>query len=293
MDYKKMSYISGVIIFAGFVIVLVSIIWLSTESVFFSHDYSIYVKFPEVTGLRDQSPVLMRGYRVGKTKGVKFEPDGIVIQVNINKKYEVPRGSRFEVTTINLIGEKAISIVPLDTSREVIRPGDIVRGENKDIMIVAQSVLSSMKKQIEGHDISDRIKRLGESVDLLHSILIDLDKKLDQVDVADISLQVRRVGEAAQQIQGFAKAAQPDAVELTKEGREVLGKMKGAIDRFTSLSTGLDTLVAKINGGEGTAGELVNNKEYITNLNATVTEMRLLIQDIKANPKRYLKMSLF
>ena len=38
MDYKKMSYISGVIIFFSFLILMMSIIWLAEKRIFFTRD---------------------------------------------------------------------------------------------------------------------------------------------------------------------------------------------------------------------------------------------------------------
>ncbi|MDD4051331.1 MAG: MlaD family protein [candidate division Zixibacteria bacterium] len=293
MDYKKMSYISGVIIFFGFGILLLAIIWLSAQNIFFSHNYVLYVRFPEVTGLRDQSPIFMRGYRIGTTKGVKFEPNSILIQLQMNQKFIVPKGSKFEITTLNFIGEKAISITPPPVFAEPMQAYDTVVGENKDIMITAQQVLSKVKSQIEGEDLGSRFRRLGESIDRFHSILGKVDSALGQINIAEYNEQIRNIGQAGKQIQEFLKTSQPEVVNTAQDAREMMAKLDGALDRFSSLATELDTTVARLNQGQGSAGELLTNKEYIENLSATIDELRLLIADIKQNPGRYVKVSIF
>lgn len=293
MDYKKMSYISGVIIFFGVGILLLAIIWLSAQNIFFSKNYVLYVRFPEVTGLRDQSPIFMRGYRIGTTKGVKFEENGILIQLQMNKKYVVPQGSKFEITTLNFIGEKAISITPPPTAAEPMQPYDTVLGENKDIMITAQQVLSQVKSQIDGEDLGSRFRRLGESLDRFHAILGKVDSAVGRLNVAEYNDQIRAVGQAGRQFQEFLSASQPEVVQTAREAREMMARLNGALDRFSALAAEVDSTVVRLNQGEGSAGELLTNKDHIQNLSATIDELRALIADIKKNPGRYVKVSIF
>jgi len=265
MDYKKMTYISGIIIFVAFVTVLVAIIWLSTENILFSRDYPVFVKFTEVTGLRDQSPVFMRGYRIGTTKGVQFERDGIIIKTEINKKYQIPKDSKFAVSALNLLGEKALTITPPlgGGSGECVQPDDMVIGENRDIMSIAQTVLMGLKKRIDENDIGAKIKQFGESLDRIQSVVKKLDDKMNQLDITKYNEQIISVGDAARQIQEFLQATQPDVAGIAKQGKETMGKVNGALDQFSSLAQKLDSMAAKLNRGEGSAGELLNNKEYV------------------------------
>ena len=135
MDYKKMSYISGVIIFFSFLILMMSIIWLAEKRIFFTRDYIVYVKFDDVVGLRDHSQVFMRGYRIGWTKGVKFLKDGVLVRVDVNKKYDVPTDSRWEINTLNFMGEKAITVQP-GKKDLFLQPGAEVPGYNRDLISV-------------------------------------------------------------------------------------------------------------------------------------------------------------
>jgi phospholipid/cholesterol/gamma-HCH transport system substrate-binding protein len=66
-------------------------------------------------------------------------------------------------------------------------------------------------------------------------------------------------------------------------------------DRFNSTADRLDRLVSALNNGEGTAGQLLRDKQLYDNLNTVVVEMRNLVKDIRADPKKYLnvKVSLF
>ena len=56
-----------------------------------------------------------------------------------------------------------------------------------------------------------------------------------------------------------------------------------------------DQLVTKLNDGEGTAGQLLKDKQLYENMNGAVDDLRALIAEIKKDPKKYLnvKVSIF
>jgi phospholipid/cholesterol/gamma-HCH transport system substrate-binding protein len=66
-------------------------------------------------------------------------------------------------------------------------------------------------------------------------------------------------------------------------------------DRFNSTADRMDKLMAGLNAGEGTAGQMLRDKQLYDNLNKVVVEMHNLVNDIRADPKKYLnvKVSLF
>jgi phospholipid/cholesterol/gamma-HCH transport system substrate-binding protein len=66
-------------------------------------------------------------------------------------------------------------------------------------------------------------------------------------------------------------------------------------DRLNSMSQRLDQVMTGLQQGEGTAGQLLKDRQLYENINGTVNEMRQLVQDIRADPRKYLnvRVSLF
>ena len=89
-----------------------------------------------------------------------------------------------------------------------------------------------------------------------------------------------------------------------RTGEESLG---AALDHFGSaaanldrLSGRLDSLRASLQGtasrldrGDGTLGRLVQDERLYDDLSASVRELRALIADIQAHPRKYIKLSVF
>ncbi len=61
------------------------------------------------------------------------------------------------------------------------------------------------------------------------------------------------------------------------------------------MTSRLDTVLQNLNDGQGTAGQLLHDKQLYENMNQTIGEMKSLIEAIKKDPKKYLnvKVSIF
>jgi phospholipid/cholesterol/gamma-HCH transport system substrate-binding protein len=56
-----------------------------------------------------------------------------------------------------------------------------------------------------------------------------------------------------------------------------------------------DQLLASLNEGQGTAGQLLKDRQLYENMNGAVTDLRTLIADVRKDPKKFLnvKVSIF
>lgn len=66
-------------------------------------------------------------------------------------------------------------------------------------------------------------------------------------------------------------------------------------DRFASISNRLDAVTATLQSNQGTAGALLNDRQLYENMNTTMAEVKNLVSDIRADPRKYLnvRVSLF
>jgi phospholipid/cholesterol/gamma-HCH transport system substrate-binding protein len=97
------------------------------------------------------------------------------------------------------------------------------------------------------------------------------------------------------------------SAELKKMVEENRSKLQSTVDNFStasekfagitttldSLSVSLKKLSSKIENGEGTLGQLMNDTTLYQEIKKTTQNVDSLILDIKRHPKRYLKFSVF
>jgi phospholipid/cholesterol/gamma-HCH transport system substrate-binding protein len=78
-------------------------------------------------------------------------------------------------------------------------------------------------------------------------------------------------------------------------GKGTAGKLLKSEELHDQLRASLgkmDTLLDKINSGQGTIGQLLVNPQLYDSLNGATGEMQQLLREIKANPKKYLRIKL-
>ena len=81
-------------------------------------------------------------------------------------------------------------------------------------------------------------------------------------------------------------------------GRGTAGKVlkdERLYNNIVQLVAKVDTTVGRLNSGQGTLGQLMVNPQLYESLNGATNELRLLLQQARANPKKFvqLKFSLF
>ena len=67
----------------------------------------------------------------------------------------------------------------------------------------------------------------------------------------------------------------------------------GTLNRANSVIEELNIILTQINKGQGTMGMLMHNDTLYMEINRSAEELNLLLKDIRENPKRYVKFSLF
>jgi phospholipid/cholesterol/gamma-HCH transport system substrate-binding protein len=89
-----------------------------------------------------------------------------------------------------------------------------------------------------------------------------------------------------------------DITGRLRRGEGTVGKVlqdDALFRKVDSVSTRLDALLERLEKGDGTVGRLVQDPELYDNLNATLKEARRLVEDVRKDPRKYLrvKVSLF
>jgi phospholipid/cholesterol/gamma-HCH transport system substrate-binding protein len=78
-------------------------------------------------------------------------------------------------------------------------------------------------------------------------------------------------------------------------GKGTLGKLlkdEAAYNQIHGVLNKLDTTLDKVNSGQGTIGQLLVNPQLYDSMNGVSNELHSLVKDIRANPKKFLRLKL-
>ena len=286
----------------GFVMVLLmfwGINFLKGKNVF-TRSHTFYTTFKDVDGLKVSGDVMFRGMKVGTITDIIFnpsDPDKIVVEFTVPKKYPVPNDSK--VTTHNtMIVTGKVMIIDYGNSSEYYKDGDMIPSLTKP------NILEGVSGDFE--TIKDRANELVNNVS---QTLTSINALLSEENIRNISGTLASVNQIAAT---DLKRTMQNLNSLThslNQSTENLDNILVNVEHITDTLRAVDfpQLVANINGtvselnavlakantGEGNLGQLLNDRELYENLVASTRNLSALLEDLKANPKRYVHFSVF
>jgi phospholipid/cholesterol/gamma-HCH transport system substrate-binding protein len=107
-----------------------------------------------------------------------------------------------------------------------------------------------------------------------------------RIDSSTATGEVRRI------VDDVATAA-AQLKEASGEIREMSKQLSRSQGRLESVLSATDSVITKINTGQGSVGLLVNDPRLYRNTDSLMTELRSLIADFKAHPKKYVNLRVF
>lgn len=160
-----------------------------------------------------------------------------------------------------------------------------------------EGTLARLNKSPEPYDrlmailtkTDDTLNDIRSSEGTLNKLLHDRQLYDKMVALADQSK------EAAEDVRELkARLTSPDGTfgKLLQD-REFYDKGMALLERADSSVKAFEDVAKRINSGEGTAGKLISDRQLYDKMNKMVDDMNLLVKDLKENPKRYLKFSVF
>jgi phospholipid/cholesterol/gamma-HCH transport system substrate-binding protein len=161
-------------------------------------------------------------------------------------------------------------------------------GEAQEILTTVRTGKGTIGRILNDPSLYDSLRA---PLDKLNLILADLEQgqgtagKLLKDDA--LFSDLRKVTAQANQLLADLQAGRGTAGKLLKD--------EALHNNIVQLIAKVDTTVDKLNSGQGTMGQLLVNPQLYESLNGATSELRLLLQQARTNPKKFfqLKISLF
>jgi phospholipid/cholesterol/gamma-HCH transport system substrate-binding protein len=132
-------------------------------------------------------------------------------------------------------------------------------------------------------EVSSNIK---QGSDVITTAALALDRAMARLDSATSEGEL-------DSIVGSVQTATQEMREAIGSFMTLMGLAEENQASFVRLLVGADSLMTRMQNMTGTLGLLVGDSALYNEATGAVTELRLLIADIKANPRKYFKFSVF
>lgn len=312
----KRPYIVALMFIAALILFVWGFNFLKGKDVF-SQERIFYAKYSEVNGLVRSNPIVINGLRVGQVRDLYFNPSmngDIIIELSIHTNFPIPKNSIARIFSSDLMGSKAIDL-QLGTGNDLLHEGDTLTTsveaslmdevnaqvaplKNKaegllssldSVVVVLQTILNENAKEnilSSLQNISNTFKNLESTTSNIDSMVVNQRTRIASVlyNVDEITKNIRQNSDEISRIIGNT-AQFSDSLAVA----DIAGTMRKAEASLTAMNEMLE----KLNRGEGTMGQLMNNDSLYIELQKSAADLNKLLEDIRLNPKRYVRFSVF
>jgi len=315
LKYKKEISI-GLIFIAALALFIWGFNYLKGFNLF-KEQRVLYAVYEQVSGLQKANPVSINGLKVGQVSDIYFNPDfsgEIIVEITVESQIPIPRNSIALIYSSDLMGSKAIDLklgidslyavngdtlstrVEASLKEAVNQQIQPLKAKAEELILSIDSVVTVIK-EIFNERAKQNLTSSLASIEETFSNLESASYNLDQM----VAAEKTRLGEIMSNLETITSTISENKANIDNilTNFSVLSDSlaKAEIPRtFANINRvvgDVAEIVEKINNGEGTVGMLINDEKLYRDLQKSAEQLHLLMEDIRTNPKRYVRFSLF
>ncbi|MEX0980290.1 MAG: MlaD family protein, partial [Gemmatimonadota bacterium] len=255
----------GIFVLIG-VVSFLMVLFLLTDPATFRGRYMVVTEVDDAGGIRRGDPVQMRGVNIGRVHSFSMIHEGVSITLEIEGQWDIPSDSRARLVSSGIIGGRTVDVVP-GNSDDALRTGERIPGV-----------------RVEG--IFDTADQLGDQAD---GVFTQLQRLLSDPAIETVQEGAEQFRDLLGELTAITSAQRDEVARLTASlnrsaagiedvttGPELMNAITQADSTFARLGetnaalertlASLQSLLDRMDAGEGTLGQLSTNDELYRNI---------------------------
>lgn len=292
---RRDEVLVGVLMTVGLALAILGTIWLSRGGL--ESGYPLYARFDWGSGLKQGQQVQLGGVSIGFVDEVKLDLEGgtILVTMRIDEQYTVPQTSLAYVEAYGLFGDMVIALRPKAPTPTMFAENDTVpagppAASMSQIVAQADSIGKTLGDVADAFEIqmvqSGGIEDLRKSIAGMNVLVAQLN--------AVATEQSRQLTMTQRQLRSALSSIDSATVDSTVRNlRTTSANLATLTESFGRTSAHLETVLAKVDSGSGTAALLLNDPNLYLDMRKVTTRLDSLLAELQANPRKFLKFSVF
>ena len=284
----------GVFVLAGLAATIFLLFQLTDPSTFRGR-YKVTTAVEDVLGLRKGDPVQMRGVTIGRVAAFELERGGenVLVTLEVEGDWLIPEGSRTQLVTPSLMGPKTVQILPGSgpgtLGRGDFLPGTAVKGildDTESLGEMGQVVLDRITELLSPENLG----AIGRSAEGLNDLVGELSALVESEgeNLAELIQEFRQAADGLAEMTVGGAELTESLASLVARADSAMGRIDTTSENIEGAAASLERILARIESGQGTLGQLSVNDSLFTGMLAAVESARMLLDDIREDPDRYM-----
>jgi ABC-type transporter Mla subunit MlaD len=308
---KKTELLVGLFLLVGLILLGTLILQFSSVRELFKGTYSLTVALPDGTGIKDGTPVMLGGSKIGKASAKPSLNDkftGVIIPLEIYQSVKIPADAKFSIGTAGLLGDAFVEIKPSGKPAErYIEPNTFIQGTPSsglgalqntaeqvakkvdvaldDVSAVVKDLRATLKRLDEGALSQDAMNNLKDTFKHINSVVTRLDEKTLGEDTSkDVKEAIASFKNAAHSVDDAMKKLDPVVTKVDGIMKKADGMVEKADKAMTTADTTLKSIDKTADSATAAIKDMRNGKGLMPALLSDPSlkeEFRQLISNLK------------
>lgn len=285
------------------------LLWATFQSgsiKFFGHEQKIRLTFASVGGVEEGATVRLNGVPVGHVRDISLEKNGnnVIVELGVKRgtRERLHRGSSARITSTGFLAELYVELEGGDPTQPLIT-------DDSEIAVASAPDPNTAMKKVEA--ITDSLtvllgnlnsagRELGQGRGTLGRLARDEQLYTQLVELSrNANALTARLNDTQSRVstQFLALSANLDTlIQKMEKGNGTIAQLMndGTLhQRLASSTARADSILGSIAQGRGTFGRLYADSTLYDDTKALMASMKRLMAEIEKDPKKYFKFSIF
>ena len=290
---------TALLVLSGIFLFVVMINYLKSNDIFVS-DRSFYAIYDDVEGVSSGTPVTISGFNVGSVQDISFYGNNseLLLKFRVENDIEFSTNSIAQIYETGLIGGKALAIIPVE-GKNLAVSGDTLQSDiAPGLTELVNDKLSPLQEKIESMVVS------ADSLLIAVNSVFDTSTKENLTSsIENFSLTIESAKQSIgvlEKVIGGNENSLNSIINNMDESLKNFSKLSEnfdeldlVIDNLSKSSANINSITGEIKAGDGLVNKVVYDEGFVKSLDEISSNINLLLEDLRMNPKRYVHFSLF
>lgn len=282
--HHKQEVTVGVMVLLGFTVFVGGTMWLKGRS-FSASSGGVRIQFADIGTLKRGSAVKVSGVSLGKVEQIDFESMGkVVVRVSLSPQVTPRIDATAKLATVGLVADAVISFNP-GSSAQPLPPGQVILGVvDQGLMELGSDLGSRAKDALNGFNQVAN-KKLADNLNATLSAMqrmMAVYSTTNSGPVADLTTTMTSLQRLSARLD--ATLAQAQMAKTLRTADTLMSSAAVSSAQFTTTAQRFDSLLQKINRGDGTVGKLMTDTLLYSDIRRVSAALEKLIDELRKNP---------
>jgi phospholipid/cholesterol/gamma-HCH transport system substrate-binding protein len=276
----------GALVLVGFAVFIALLFWLTDRRVG-AQGTQVTVVFQNVAGLDQGDPVMVSGVKVGRVEGVRLQRGGKVeVILNVASDQRPRIDASAAIAALDFLGSKFIRYAP--GIREEPLPDDrpLIGTQEQELTDMASGV-ANRANELLGNANSFVSPQLSQD---LHNTMVAVQRAMTLLTEAPEGPFIKQTTKTLAATERVMQRV--DSLLGSSTGRHLdslSANLATLTNHLGSATVAIDTLLRRVNRGEGTLGRMASDTTLYHDLHGLSVALTALLTDLKEHPDKYMK----